>query len=509
MTAAPAAIRLTIALNDEAATQNLAMQIASTLKPGDVIALTGELGAGKTAFARALIRLLARDFTLDVPSPSFTLMQVYELPRFPVAHVDLYRLSDESELVELGLDEWRDRALLLIEWPDRAPDFLPPDRLEVAFALSPLRGVTYRDVTITGHGSFVARVERMQTVRAFIVEAGFAGALRLPLAGDASARAYERLVFEDRSTILMNAPRRPDGPPVRDGKPYSALVHLAEDITSFVALAGALRARGFSAPEIHAADLAEGLIILEDLGEEGIVSGAPPAPIAERYGAAVELLAELHELDLPDTLPVAPHVEYRLPAYDLDVFLIEVELLLDWYLPHMNLQASADMRAEFVELWREALAPALAGPTTWVLRDYHSPNLLWLPSRQDTARIGLLDFQDALIGPQAYDVASLLQDARVDVPEELEMELLGRYVGLRRAADANFDAAGFARIYAAVAAQRASRILGTFARLNRRDRKPQYLAHMPRLWRYLGQSRAHPDLQVLDAWYSRNLPPPN
>ena len=229
----------------------------------------------------------------------------------------------------------------------------------------------------------------------------------------------------------MNAPRRPDGPPVRDGKPYSAIAHLAEDVVPYVALATGLRDRNLSAPTILQADLKAGLIIMEDLGEELIVAGDPPAPIAERYEVAVDLLVSLHRRRLPERLPVDARVEHRLPRYDMEAFLIEAELLLDWYLRSAGGAPADDVRQEFVALWREALDPAVNAPATWVLRDYHSPNLLWLPDRESVARIGLLDFQDALMGPPAYDVASLLQDARVDVSEELEVALLSRYARAR------------------------------------------------------------------------------
>src|SRR5262249_46068686 len=151
------------------------------------------------------------------------------------------------------------------------------------------------------------------------------------ITGDASTRSYERLKLGGRSLILMNSPRRPDGPPVRGGKPYSAIAHLAEDIKPFIAMAKGLRHRGFSAPEIFAADLGEGFAVLEDLGSDGIVVGDPPSPIEHRYETAVDVLIALHRQELPEVLPVAPHVEHRLPRYDLDALLIEVELLVDWY----------------------------------------------------------------------------------------------------------------------------------------------------------------------------------
>ncbi|MBV9555890.1 MAG: tRNA (adenosine(37)-N6)-threonylcarbamoyltransferase complex ATPase subunit type 1 TsaE [Pseudolabrys sp.] len=496
----------TVALPDEAATIRLMIEIAAAIEPGDLITLSGDLGAGKTTFARALIRHLAGDDTIEVPSPSFTLMQSYDLPRFTVAHADLYRLSGPSELAELGFDDLPEKTVTLVEWPDRAAGFLPADRLDIALTLAPQQPATYRNARVTGYGTFAARVERINQIRRFLDASGFAGAERRRLPGDASARSYERLTLGGQSYLLMNAPRRPDGPPVRNGKPYSAIAHLAEDVTPFIAMAQGLRAHGFSAPGIVNADRAAGLLILEDLGNELVVEGTPPAPIEARYETAVDVLVELHREPLPDTLPVESDVTYTLPRYDLDALLIEVELLIDWYLPRLNASASKDKRDIYLALWRDALSPALNAPATWVLRDFHSPNLLWLPNRRGAARIGLLDFQDAVMGPAAYDLASLLQDARVDVSEMTEIALLSRYTRARRAADPGFDAPGFARLYATLAAQRASKILGIFARLDRRDGKPQYLRHMPRIWAYLQRSLAHPALSTLRAWYNAHVP---
>ncbi len=498
----------TLVLPNEQAMQRLVTDIAVALEPGDLITLSGDLGAGKTTFARALIRHLAEDPAIEVPSPTFTLMQAYDLPRVSVVHADLYRVSGSSELAELGFDDLPAGTVILLEWPDRAAAFLPPDRLDITFTLAPQQGLEHRDVRITGYGSFALRAERIAAGRAFLDESGYGEAARARIAGDASARSYERLTLGGRKLILMNSPRRPDGPPVRRGKPYSQVAHLAEDVTPFVALANGLRERGFSAPTIYATDLAEGFLILEDLGQETVVEGDPPAPIVERYQAAVDVLVALHRLTLPEMLPITPQLIHRIPSYDLDAMLIEAELLPDWYVPHRGASLARTARDAYVGLWREALAPVTAQPRTWVLRDFHSPNLLWLPQRADIARIGLLDFQDALMGPAAYDVASLLQDARVDVPEAVEIELLGRYARGRRDTDSDFDVAGFVQIYSTLAAQRAAKILGIFARLDRRDGKPQYLRHLPRVWNYLERALVHPALAPLEAWFRGNVPRP-
>jgi tRNA threonylcarbamoyl adenosine modification protein YjeE len=504
----PNASSFTVLLPNELATRRLAIDISSILKPGDLVTLSGDLGAGKTAFARALIRHLAADDTLDVPSPTFTLVQTYTLPRFTVVHADLYRVGHPGELAELGVDDDAGNSVVLLEWPDRAGDVLPPDRLDIALTLTAQGGPNQRHAELTAYGSFAARLERLAIIRQFLADEGLGDAPREHVQGDASTRAYERITHEGRKFVLMNAPRRPDGPPVRGGLPYSAIAHLAEDVQPFVAMSRGLRDRGLSAPHVYAANLADGLLLLEDLGAEAVVAGDPPTPIEERYAAAVDALVALHTQRLPDTLSIAPGLDHHLPLYDIDAFLIEAELLLDWYIPHRGSALSNTARSDFTALWRATLKSAYDKPPTWVLRDYHSPNLLWLPDREGIARVGVLDFQDAMLGPAPYDLVSLLQDARVDVPDQMEITLLGRYAKARLAADKDFQTNPFVQLYVTLGAQRATKILGIFARLDRRDGKPQYLRHLPRIWRYLRRSLIHPALDDLKAWYDTNVPPP-
>ncbi|HYF55018.1 MAG TPA: phosphotransferase, partial [Salinarimonas sp.] len=336
--------------------------------------------------------------------------------------------------------------------------------------------------------------------------AGWADAARAFMMGDASSRAYERLTRPSGETaVLMISPPRPDGPPIRRGKSYSALAKLAESVHAFVAVDRGLRALGLSAPRIYGEELEAGLLLLEDLGQEGVVD--PQGPMVERYAEAAAVLARLHGTTLPNVLPVAEDREHVVPAYDLEAMLIEADLLLDWYAPHVaRVEIPTSVRMEFASLWTATLAPVLAEPTTWTLRDYHSPNLLWLPDRAGPARVGLIDFQDAVLGPPAYDVVSLLQDARVDVSAETELRLLGHYAKARRAGDPDFDVGAFAGSYAVMGAQRATKILGIFARLDRRDRKPQYLRHIPRIEAYLARNLRHPALEALQGWYATHLP---
>ena len=469
----------------------LASEAALSLKIGDVVTLSGPLGAGKTTFARALITHLGDEG--EVPSPTFALTQRYETPRLDLCHCDFYRLQP-PELEELGLDDVLDEACLLIEWPERASDWLPADRLDIALAET--SDPNTRHVTLTGHGAWGPRLDRLHALSDFV---------------DASARSYARLILPDRTAILMNSPRQPDGPPIRDGKPYSELVHLAEDVTPFVAVADALRTRGLSAPVIHAFDLDQGFIVLEDFGSQ--VFGAEVARGVKQdglWGGAVDVLSALATKPPTDTLPIEGHAPYPLPSFDANAMLMEASLIIDWLWPALHSQETPEaLREEFSALWRPLLEQAAHADLGWVLRDYHSPNLMWLPEQTGVKQVGLLDFQDALKGPLAYDLVSLLQDARLDVPEALEREQLNRYCAARSTQSRAFSSDDFRTLYATLGAQRNSKILGIFARLAKRDGKRGYLAHIPRVARYLERDLAHPSLNDLRRFYERELPTAN
>jgi len=490
---------------DEAGTIALAQDIATLVKNGDTVTLAGDLGAGKTTFARALIRALLHEPALEAPSPTFTLMQIYEGGDVRVVHADFYRISSSAELAGLGWEEATEDALVLVEWAERAPEAMPDDRLDIRLSFTDADNRDARRVTVSGHGSYAPRLTSFKALRELLRREGWSDAKRSFLLGDASTRAYETLEKPDgQRAILMISPPRPDGPPIRYGKSYSAIARLAENVKPFVALANGLRAQGLSAPEIYGQDLGAGLLIVEDLGREGVVDSNGPMP--ERYLEAAAALAHLHSRALPDMLPVEGDGNYHIPPYDLDALLVEVDLLLEWYVGHAKAVVASGARAIFTNLWRQALVEVAAATPTWTLRDYHSPNLIWLEDREGIARIGVIDFQDCVLGHPAYDMASLGQDARVTVPDELELRLLAHYAKLRREADDKFDMAAFAKAYSILAAQRATKVLGIFARLDQRDGKPQYLAHLPRVEAYLRKSLRHPALAEIKAWYEANLP---
>ncbi|MBC8051062.1 MAG: tRNA (adenosine(37)-N6)-threonylcarbamoyltransferase complex ATPase subunit type 1 TsaE, partial [Chitinophagales bacterium] len=406
----------------------LARVIAPTLKAGDALTLKGEIGAGKTAFSRFLIRALTGDSAMDVPSPAFSLHQTYDMPNFRISHFDFYRLKHESEVAELGLADALAGDVTIIEWPERTGGAVMGDGLQLI--LTETANTDARIVTLTGCGRFAVKAARLVAIFAFLNNGQWAEATIEPLTGDASTRVYYRLRRGDETALLMDWPRQPDGPPIRDGKPYSQIAQLAEGVPQFVTIAEALRKTGLGVPTIYQTDLDSGLLILEDFGDDVFQSLATSGQDMEPlWRLAVDGLIPLRQYKPPETL-MAGGDEIPMRRYDHEALGIETELLLDWYLPEMSGAApSTEARDDFLNLWRghfDWLA-AQTHEIGWVLRDYHSPNLL-LRDGEGAPRLGVIDFQDALIGHRAYDLAALLQDARVDVPQTLEQDLLAYYL---------------------------------------------------------------------------------
>jgi len=321
--------------------------------------------------------------------------------------------------------------------------------------------------------------ERAERVRSFLVRAGWADVPRRPLAGDASFRRYDRLEAPGRRAVLMDAP-----PP-------------HEDVRPFLNIARLLRRLGLSAPEILAEDIEAGLLLLEDFGDRTytrlLADGGDEAGL---YRLAVDVLIALHQR-------FEPALGAGVPPYDEPRLLAEAALLVDWYLPAVaGTPTSPDLREDYLAMWRALLPLAGAIPATLVLRDYHVDNLMLLEGRTGLAACGLLDFQDAVIGSPAYDMVSLLEDARRDVSPDLASALSQHYLS----AFASVDRAAFTTAAAVLAAQRNCKILGIFTRLCVRDRKPQYLVHTPRLWRLVERDVSHPALAPVRRWLDRHIP---
>lgn len=486
-----------IELKNLCETQKFAEDLALIIKKGDCVCLIGDLGAGKTTLVRAIIRAVADEPYLEVPSPTFTLVQQYDL-RVPIGHLDLYRASDPDEIYELGLDEILVNGAAFIEWPEIVEDELPQNRISLK-----ITGLDHaRDIEISGPEDFILRFDRTRKIRKFLDDNGYAEAKRAHLQGDASYRHYERIWGDGgEDFILMNSPKISGSPILKDGQTYYDLAHLAQDIVPFIKIANYLQSVGLRTPRLYESNLDEGFLLLENLGEEKPIDNQK-IPYTERYLAAMDVLAHLHIQDVPDILNDKASESYFIPEYDASVMELEISLLIDWYWEFKTGSPIKPQKAdEYFQIWRDLIAHLASAEISLVLRDYHSPNIIWQSGEEGLTQVGLIDFQDAQIGPAAYDVASLAQDARVVVSGELEAKLLERYKSKRSDQNQDFDPKKFDEAYKIMAAQRACKVLGIFVRMNKRDGKPEYLKLIPQIEAYLTRTMAHSVLKPLRNWF--------
>lgn len=332
---------------------------------------------------------------------------------------------------------------------------------------------------------------RSAAIDDFLTSTGWGDAARRDLAGDASFRRYERVEKPDgRTAVVMDAP-----PP-------------QENVRPFVGIGRHLSRLGLSAPAILAADIERGFLLLEDLGDDSYnaVLARRPELEAALYEAAVDVLVDLRRAPAPGPSRFVDGSAYRTRPYDQKVFAFGPSLVLDWHVKALRLDIEPEAAGAFASIWGDLWRRLPRERETLMLRDYHADNLLWLPERKGLARVGLLDFQDATLGAPAYDLVSLLEDARRDVDPALAAELKARYAAGAARVDPRFDQGAFEAAYAITAAQRNSRIAGVFVRLWKRDGKARYLDLLPRVWRHLERDLRHPLLANLRAWYDHYLP---
>ena len=475
MTAAP----LSFHLATESATSRLAQVLAPLLVRGDTVLLDGPIGAGKTHFCRALIQArLGR--AEDVPSPTFTLVQTYDAD-IDIWHADLYRVSHPDEVLELGLDEAFATAICLVEWPDRLGSHLPGTAVRIRLRAegdgrrAEIDLGARQDLAVTLLAAWGE--DRAGAIATFLRHSGWGDAARLPLAGDASARRYERLALAGKTAILMDAP---------PGQ--------ADDVADFVRIGRHLRMIGLSAPEVLAEDLTQGFLLLEDFGD-GIFArlvAADPGHEAPLYQAATDVLLHLQ------CHPAACDLR-NLTASD---WAEAAGMAVDWY--RFAITGDKACKREFTTVLSETLAQWADGPRVMILRDYHAENLMFLPERRGLAQVGLLDFQLAQLGQPGYDLVSLLQDARRDVAPNIERAMIRRFLDGLGTSEATFLPA-----YAALGVQRALRIIGIFARLGLAEARPGYLCLIPRVWAQLQRNLARPELTALARICARLVPEPS
>ena len=355
--------------------------------------------------------------------------------------------------------------------------------------------------------------EREEARRGFLDRAGRGDAGREALAGDASTRRYERihpargpsLIFMDQPPSAETQPCPPDASAAeRAALGYNALARLAAGrVEAFVACAGYLRSLGLSAPNVVYAEPGDGFALLEDLGDD-LFARLTEAGADENvlYDGAIDALARVHSQSPPAVLR-ADGATWPLLTYDDLALKTAGDLLPEWlpkFAPGLRVDDAA--LTEWEAIWAPIRARGVAGANVFCHRDYHAENLIWLTGREGAARVGMLDFQDALRAHPAWDMSMLLHDARRDVTPELEARALARYFALRP----EVDRAAFLADFHALGALNICRILGIFARLVVRDGKPRYAAFMPRLWRYLDRCVADPAPTGLRAWLAQHAP---
>jgi aminoglycoside/choline kinase family phosphotransferase len=324
-------------------------------------------------------------------------------------------------------------------------------------------------------------LQRQEVKNIFLANNGLADAVIHKLPADASFRTYDRITHEDKSFILMDAPPE------------------KEDVKPFIKIANFLLAHGISAPEIYASDIENGFLLLEDFGENkysSVLSATPRNELEELevilYNKAIDLLVELHKVDVP------ADIEY----YNDDILVNEALQLTKWYIPVLNGEEMDEkIEREFVDIWKQLLPLTRIFPDVLVLRDYHADNLMWLPERSGIKKVGALDFQDAIIGSPIYDIVSLLEDLRRDVSDKLADQMITRYLE----ASPHILRKDFLAVYSILGAQRNCKIIGFCARKAIKDNNSSYIRMLPRMWKYIERDLRHPLLLPLKNWFDKVL----
>ncbi len=465
-------------------TAALAASMAPYVLAGDVILLKGTLGAGKSFFARHFIKAMGTEQS-EIPSPTFTLIQAYHDTRLPVAHVDLYRLNAPEEIESLGLDVYFDHGVSLIEWPEKGEGYLPENTLTIEIEedekggrIATLSGEAWesrfgffepslcRQVSETGRRSFL----QMHNIEVADIKA---------VSDDASFRSYWRTETEEGSRVIMDAP-----PPMEDVKPFVKVAEYLEGLSIHV-------------PKIYQKDTEEGYLLLEDLGNTTLSKAFEKGFDKKAwYELAVDVLIDLAKANK----------KADVPAYDIATYWRELSLFTDWYLPEVTGKATdPSLRQKFHDLWLPLYSKMNKVPQTTVLRDYHIRNMMVLTDvpHSHQKSLGIIDFQDALVGPVTYDMASMLQDAYITLPDDLKNHLIRRFVD---GMEGEVTMTDFMTSYRLIGLQRAFKIIGIFTRLARRDGKTAYLNDMHRVWQNIDEALAHPDCAALKGFIAQVMP---
>ena len=466
-------------------------ELSPLLIKGDVVALNGQIGSGKTTLAKLLINNLTQTPIEDIISPTFTLCQTYNRDALEIVHYDFYRIESEVELLEIDLHESLKDKICIIEWANKFSDLLPKDRIEILIECAN----TERVYNITPLGRFKEAIININKMENFLcnLDIKFTELKKLP--GDASNRKYFRVIRPDDTMILMDATQEND---IR-GK-----TGLSNGVDDFIVIGEYLDSIDVRVPKLIARNKIDNMILEEDLGEYCYTDILTKDNYRKLYSPAIKTLIHISDIKHPKNISKDSNPHY-LQDFDLDIYLNEAEIFIDYYWPFINGKiCSADEKQEFI-LIMAGVHSNLTDDKTLMLRDFHSPNLMFLENESGFKKCAVIDFQDALFGHPLYDLVSLTNDARYTINEDHEKYLIELYKKDFSFNNFQFDNFSFMQQYQILGVQRSIKILGIFARIAILESNQNYLVHMPRVINYIKRIMHSGSIPELTKWLNRNF----
>ena len=471
--------------------KDLARSISKILVKGDVVALIGEIGSGKTTFSKRLINELTSIQVNEISSPTFNLYSIYNKNGVQVNHYDFYRVEDSEDLSEIDLAESYESGITIIEWADKYINVLKNDYIEVH-----IREKRYhREYQVIGRGNFIQRIKNANSLEYFLEQTNLKINWQENIQGDASKRKYNRLYTEDTTLILMDSSQE---------KKTANPTKLSTSINDYIHICKYLEKINIRVPKLFYTDTENEYLIEEDFGDLQYSRIVSERNFIELYQPAINTLLHITEIDHPHDLEVGD-MTYKIPEYDDMTYLNEIEIFIKFYWPYKKgVICSQSTQNEFMDIFSELLGK-LTSDKSLVLRDFHSPNLMFLDTEKNHRKCGVIDFQDALIGHPIYDLVSLSQDARVTITEEQENFLIEQYKDGVNYNNYNFDKSTIMDQYCILGVQRSLKILGIFARLSIIDNRNDYIIHMPRVIHYIRRNIKNSNLSDLSNWLKLNF----
>ena len=471
--------------------EKLAKELVPLLNEGGVMTLNGQIGAGKTTLAKLIIQELTQTPLEDIVSPTFNLYHTYNRDNLEIAHYDFYRIESEIELLEIDLNESLTDKICIIEWADKFRDLLPKDRIEIFIKCKKNERV-YR---INPLGKFREVVSNRAKIENYLggLDINFTELQRLP--GDASKRNYYRVMSPDNTMILMDATQESN---------IKSKTGLSNGIDDFIKIQKYLDSIDVRVPKLIVRNGIDNILLEEDLGGYSYADMLTKENYQKLYNPAIKTLIHISNINHPKNISTDSNPHY-LKEFDLDVYLNEAEIFIDYYWPFIHgKQCNADKKQEFTNVMGEVYSN-LTDDKTLMLRDFHSPNLLFLENENGFRKCAVIDFQDALFGHPLYDLVSLTNDARISIDEHQEKYLIDLYKKDFPFNNFQFDSLSFIEQYHILGVQRSIKILGIFARLAILETNQNYLVHMPRVICYIKRIMQSGSIQTLACWLNQNF----